>query len=213
MHRVFALVLTAIGAVTIAAFALSGGTASAHEVREVGDLTFIVGFANEPAFEDFPNSIDLIIEDANEVGVEGLEETLQAEVIFGGGAETRELPLEAAFGEVGVYHSWFIPVEAGEYTFHVTGEAAGQQIDESFTSGPETFSVVESHAETEFPQVVADNSELQESLDAIQAEVDGLDSGGDDSSNAVPIALGMIAIAIGVVALGVGAMALRRSGL
>jgi hypothetical protein len=192
-------------AVAVAAwFLYAPGNASAHEVREVGDYTFIVGFAIEPAFLYDPNSIDLIIEDAEENGVEGLEETLTATVSFGGDANTRDLPLEAAFGESGVYHSWFVPTEAGAYTFHVTGSVNGQEIDESFTSGPETFSEIEDLAPHQFPTEVMNNAQLEDALAAAGG------GGGDDADTALVIAI--IGVVVGALGLGAGGLALARRG-
>ena len=64
--------------------------------------------------------------------VEGLEETLKAEVIFGD--QTMELPLTARFNTPGAYESVFFPMKPGDYTFRIYGTIDGTEIDESFTS-------------------------------------------------------------------------------
>jgi hypothetical protein len=56
--------------------AMAPGIASAHEKRQVGAFTFVVGFINEPAIVDQPNSIDLTITDASNQPVTGVEKTL-----------------------------------------------------------------------------------------------------------------------------------------
>jgi hypothetical protein len=183
---------------------MNGGNASAHEVREVGDNTFIVGFAVEPAFLYTPNSIDLIIQDADENGIEGLEDTLNATVSFGGEAATRDLPLEPAYGETGVYHSWFIPTEAGAYTFHITGTIDGEDIDESFTSSPEGFDEVQDLASNQFPTQVKGNAELEAAI------ADSSGGSSDDADTALIVAI--IGVIIGVVGLGTAGVAIMRRG-
>lgn len=122
--------------------------ALAHEVREVGDFQFVVGFMDEPVFTDQKSGLEFRVTRGDEP-VEGLEESLQAEVIFQG--QSRDLPLAPRFGEPGWYQSVFFPTAAGPYTFHVFGEIDGQAIDESFTSGPDTFGEVQDATSGQFP--------------------------------------------------------------
>ena len=91
--------LSVAGLTALIALALITTDASAHEHREVGDYELTVGFTNEPAITDSPNGLDLRVQLGHGdegTPVEGLAETLQAEIIFGG--ETRELELRAALG-------------------------------------------------------------------------------------------------------------------
>lgn len=124
------------------------GGASAHEEREVGDDTFEVGFLDEPVYSGQKSGVDLQVSLGGEP-VEGLEETLQAEVTFEG--QTRDLEISPRFGLPGAYRSVFFPTAAGPYTFHIFGEIDGEAIDETFTSGPETFSEVADVAGGQFP--------------------------------------------------------------
>jgi hypothetical protein len=48
-----------------------------------------------------------------------------------------------------------IPVTPGDYAFHVYGTINGENVDETFTPGPETFSSVEDRAALEFPSTTA----------------------------------------------------------
>jgi hypothetical protein len=195
----------------------------AHEHRTVNEnYEFVVGWLNEPALAYEPNALSLRItlfpngvpeegeETAEEEGqpVEGLEETLQAEIIAGGGAETRELTLEPAFRDPGHYESVIIPTVPGDYTFRIFGDLEGQQIDESFTSGPETFSVIEEVAPLQFPVVLAPPS-TEDSSSANGNEPAAESSSSDDTART----LGIIGIIAGVIGLGVGglAVATRRS--
>jgi hypothetical protein len=130
---------------------VSIGTAHAHETREVGEYTFVVGFLDEPVYSGQKSGLDLRISRGEEP-IEGLEETLAAEVTFGN--ETRDLPISPMFGEAGAYRSVFFPTAAGPYTFRVFGTIDGEEVDESFTSGPDTFSEVQDVTGGQFPVVL-----------------------------------------------------------
>ncbi len=150
-------------AVLVAAFALLLPMAtSAHEHREVGNgkYTFVVGFLNEPAFVSGENGLSLAVTKntsgatpaAGSEGtpVEGLDKTLKAEVIYGD--QKMNLPLSPGYGQPGKYESIFFPMAAGDYSFHIYGEVEGTKVDETFTSGPNTFSTVEAREPLEFPK-------------------------------------------------------------
>jgi hypothetical protein len=130
--------------------------ASAHEVRQVGPYTLVVGFLNEPAYAGQQNSLDLTICNGKQcqytVLQDGLRvvanpvthanQTLKAEVITGSAAPL-SLPLEPRYANPGKYASYFVPSKVGSYTFHIVGTVNGMKIDEKFTSGPTTFSDAE----------------------------------------------------------------------
>jgi len=60
------------------------GVAQAHAPVEVGDYTLIIGFHNEPVLQGEPNSLDLFVSNTKTgEKINGVEETLQAEIIFG----------------------------------------------------------------------------------------------------------------------------------
>ena len=143
------------------------GIASAHEHREVGEYEFVVGFANEPAYENEQNGIWVSVKN-HETGapVEGLEGTLKAQVIYG--ASTRDMELAPAWGEEGVYTSNFYPTAAGDYTFRFFGDINGTPVDESFTSSPEGFNAVGSVSELQFPAQVSTNAQLQSQIRTAQ---------------------------------------------
>lgn len=151
------------GALLLAASALLSGNSlvSAHEHRDVGGYTFVVGFLNEPAVQDEVNAVSVRItkaapadatpatgeDEVAETPVEGLK--LTVEVILGD--QKVELPLEPKWGDPGHYVAYLIPTQPGDYSFHVTGEIEGTAIDETFTAGPETFSSVAPREALEFP--------------------------------------------------------------
>lgn len=213
--RLFAAVFAAA---LVLALALGGPTGSvfAHEHRAVGNYSFVVGWTGEPAISNQPNAVSLELmffengvpemteenedEDLGGVPVEGADSTLKVEVQTAGGAQSTDLDLEPAFGEVGVYESTsIIPTLPGDYTFIFTGTIDGTEINETFTSGPETFSTVDDATTLEFPQPSAD---ADSSSDASDSE--------DDDDN-MGVIVGGIAIVLAVIAGGLSIYALSRS--
>ena len=219
MRRIMAFVFVAVLAL------VAGGLASlenalAHEHRAVGNYGFVVGFLTEPAIAYQPNGLSLEVkffpngvpaegdEAAEAAGqpVEGLEKTLKAEVIVGGGAKKMDLALDPSFGQPSSYEAHFIPTISGDYTYHIFGKVQDKDVDESFTSSPEGFDSVDSPDDLEFPDKVPTNAQLQSSITALESKSSG---GSDDTARALGI-IGTIAGVIGVAAGGV-ALASRRS--
>ena len=135
-----------------------------HGSSPTANTGFVVGLMNEPVFAGDKSGLEFWVtevppttpaagpgEEAEGAPVEGLEETLQAEVIYED--QTMELPLTAMWDDPAGYYSVFFPTaSAGDYTFRVYGAINGSEIDESFTSGPETFGPVEDPAPLQFPR-------------------------------------------------------------
>jgi hypothetical protein len=177
---------------------VSVGTALAHEVREVGDFTFVVGFLDEPVYTGQKSGLDLHVSRGEEP-VEGLEEALRAEVTFGD--DTRPLEISAAFGEPGAYRSVFFPTAAGSYTFHITGEIDGTPIDEEFTSGPDTFSEVQDATGGQFPVQFPSTGDVVRDAEAGAAAA---------TTATIALVLGGAGLLAGLAALGL-ALARRRA--
>jgi hypothetical protein len=175
---------------------ISASPAYAHERRAVGKYDFVVGFVNEPAFQDEPNGLDLAITDRDsQQPVEGLEKTLKVTLAFGGNPP-KELPLRARFRMPGKYTADLIPTRSGTYTWTVTGDILGQAVGEKFESGPGRFNDVESAANLHFPVRELSSGEVSTQLadaqrTAAQAQL-----------------LGLIGVGAGVLGLVVGGMAL-----
>lgn len=163
MVRLFALFV-----VVAVAASVTGSRASAHEVRVIGEGRYevVVGFLDEPAFVGEKNGLDLRVSKLPVAGeaspvpvdaasantpVEGLETTLQAEVIYG--EQRLALTLDTVYNGPGQYASYFFPMAEGDYSFHVTGTIEGVAVDETFTSGPDTFSPIQPRLE--FPAATA----------------------------------------------------------
>ncbi len=204
----------------------SGGSASAHEQRTVGDYALEVGFNVEPALVNQLNGVFLNVQffeagvpeasEGEEVEggepVEGLDESLKVEVVVGGGAAKKELNFAAVEAEPGSYVAAFLPTVTGDYTFRIFGEIEGTAIDESFESGPGRFDSVESLDELAFPEAPADNASLAQSVQELQTKVDSLDSIGS-SSDSTARTMGVIAIVAGLAGLGAGGFgAMKRRG-
>lgn len=196
--------------------------ALAHTEVGEGDLAMVVGFGTEPAYSTQPNSVEVLVTHDGEPVTDLRPGDLQVEVSYGDRSMTMDLEpnfLVGVYGEPGDYRGWFVPSQPGEYTFHITGTVDGEEVDETVTSGPNTFSDVNDIAELAFPAVDApSNEELatrleQESsraadeLAAVQAT---LAQAEDDASSARTTALIAILVgAIGVIA-GIAGIAAAR---
>jgi hypothetical protein len=78
------------------------------------------------------------------------------------------------FGIPGDYRAFFVPTRPGDYTFHLTGTVKGTKVDESFTSGPNTFSSVDDPSSVEFPVKDPTTGELGDAVQRLQPRVDGI---------------------------------------
>jgi hypothetical protein len=214
--------------------------AFAHEGRGVGDgdLLMVVGFGTEPAYAGQPNSVQLILEHDGEPVVD-LGTTLDVEVSFGD--ETMALELEpffsvGEFGEPGDYRAWFIPTRPGSYTFHFSGTIDGEDVDEEFTSGPDTFGDVGSPTDIMFPvqdpstgdlaeRIEQEIPRLNEAIEGVRTEALGqAETAADQASAAADRAaaaqddvggaktFGLIGLVVGALGLlvGIGALAVAR---
>ena len=177
-----------VGAV-LAVVATTGAVA-AHESRDVGDNTIVVGFANEPVYTGQKSGLEFLVTRAEEP-IEGLEETLQATVTFGD--ESRDLEISPRFGEPGWYESVFFPTAAGQYTFQITGEIEGEPFDETFTSGPDTFSDVQDVTGGQFPVQFPPTGDVVRDAEA---------GAGAATTATIALVLGGAGLVAGLVALG-----------
>jgi hypothetical protein len=192
MSRVLAALTTL--AIVASSFAFASNVALGHEHRTVGPYTFVVGWISEPAYVNAPNGLSLDVTETNSSKpVEGVANTLRAEVIVGGGAKKLSLELATDKESPGHYTGGFIPTKAGDYIFHLFGDVGSTKVDERFESGPNTFDGVVSADPLQFPDRVPSNADLAARLDSIQT-------------------LAIAAIVIGAIAVvvSVGGLAMRR---
>lgn len=212
-------------AAAAALVAVAPNVASAHESRSKGDLEMVVGFGTEPAYAGQPNSVQLILNHHGEPVVD-LGGTVDVEVEFGD--ETMALELEpnfavGAFGEPGDYRAWFIPTRPGQYTFHITGTIDDEEVDETITSGPRTFSDVNDPQEIQFPAQDPSTGELAERIDRevprLTSEIENVraetvaqaSEAADDAERARTVGLiGIVVGAVGIVAAVAALVAARR---
>jgi hypothetical protein len=222
MHRPIRA-LAVLGAALLLA-ALPTGAALAHVDHEAGDLTMVVGFGDEPAYAGLPNSVEVLLTHGDEPVTDLRRGDLRVEIGFGD--ETTEMDLEPNFlpgvyGEPGDYRAWFVPSQPGPYTFRIFGEIEGEEIDEPFTSGPDTFSEAHDPADASFPEVDAPSSdelatrieqEAGRTADAVATAEARVIAAEDDASSARTIALiALVAGALGVIAGIAGIVRGRRS--
>jgi hypothetical protein len=201
---------------------LLASPAAAHEHRTVGKYNLVVGFGTEPAFAGNPNSVQLILSDAKDKPVTTLGDTLKV-AITTGNAEAKELTLEPNFGdgwgEQGDYRAFFIPTTAGQYSFKLTGTIGSQKINQTFTSGPNSFSDMGDPAELQFPVKDPSGTQLTARLDreatrTQAALTEQRDQARDDAAASRTLAIlglivGTLGLVVGLVAGG-AVLAMRR---
>jgi len=213
--------LVSAAALVVTLLGLMAAPAFAHEERSVGAFDMAVGFGSEPAYAGEVNSVQLLLS-KNGQPVLDLGDTLDVEVAFGD--QTQTFPLEpffeeGEFGILGDYRAWFIPTRSGQYSFHFTGTIDGQDVDETFTSGPKTFSDVESPQSVQFPVQDPTTGELAERIDRVEPRLASaisdvqadVQTTSDDASSAKTIGLiGLVVGAIGLIVAIVALVASRR---
>jgi hypothetical protein len=204
--------LAAVVASTLAALLvpLFAAPASAHEEKKVGKYHLVVGFGDEPAYAGEKNSVQLILADANDKPVTDLTDTLKVAVTTGS-SEPLQLSMEpffevGEFGTPGDYRAFFIPTAPGSYSFHFTGTIKGQKVDQTFKSGPQSFSDIEDPAQVQYPVKQPTGGQLATRADRETARVDAAltqeqDQAKDDAASARTLAIvGLIVGALGLVA-------------
>jgi hypothetical protein len=199
----------------VVAVMAAAAPAQAHEHRVVAGHSMVVGWGDEPTFAGFKNAVQVFV---NEQGTGGEEEgppvedaELEVEVLFGGEDATESIgpmTLEPAFDSPGEYLATIVPTRPGQYTFHITGTLGGEEVDEFFTSGPETFSQVADPADVEFPVQDPTRGDLAASVQELQAATAAVEEAQEAADSARLLAI--IGIAVGVIGLVVAVAALAR---
>ena len=213
-----ALVAATVAALLIPLLAVP---ASAHEEKTVGKYHFAVGFGDEPAYAGEENSVQLLLADANDKPVTDLTDTLKVEVSTGD-TEPLALSMEpffevGEFGTPGDYRAFFIPTAPGTYSFHFTGTIKGQKVDQTFKSGPQSFSDIEDPAQVQYPVKQPTGGQLATRADRETARVDAAlaaerDQAKSDAASARTLAIiGLVVGALGLVAAILALMRGRRS--
>jgi hypothetical protein len=172
-----------LGAAVLLA-ALAAAPASAHAEKKAGRYSFVVGFGDEPAYAGQPNSVQVTISRDGKPATDlaGQLDGLMAHAYYGRKADSKlentMMPLEPRFGDdwgtPGDYRSFFVPTQAGAYTFTLKGKLGSQKVDLVVPSGPETFGDVNDPAKAAFPAVKdPTTAQLAQRLDREAARLTG----------------------------------------
>lgn len=144
------------------------------------------------------------------VPVEGLEQTLQVEVTHIGSGVSKSMRLTRVIGDPGHYRAGLIPTAPGHYRFRFFGTVEGNLVDESFESGPNTFSSVNPAGDLYFPQRQATVREIEGAVRGAQSSAEGAQDAAIEASDGASAArmLGIAGIVLGVLGIGTGAAGL-----
>ena len=144
------------------------------------------------------------------VPVEGLEQTLQVEVTHIGSGVSKSMRLSRVIGDPGHYRAGLIPTAPGHYRFRFFGTVEGNLVDESFESGPNTFSTVNPAGDLYFPQSQATVREIEGAVRGAQSSAEGAQDAAIEASDNASAArmLGIAGIVLGVLGIGTGAAGL-----
>jgi hypothetical protein len=173
----------------------------------VQDYTFVVGWLNEPALLNQPNSIDFrVSKTADSSPISGLEKTMKAEVI--NGTDKISMDLSPRFGTPGGYNAYLTPTKEGQYSFHFTGTVEGKSVNETFTSGPTTFGSIE--APKGFPDQLPAVQSVDEAVKGLDTRLVSLEAKGSSDKASTALLIAIIGLIVGGVGLAAGAYGLTR---
>jgi hypothetical protein len=143
------------------------------------------------------------------VAITGLADSLKVEVAHLSTNEKKVMDLRPVFGQDGKYAANFVPTAPGGYSFRIFGEIEGQEIDETFTSGPDTFDEALPAKEAQFPVQLAEARELQDAVRGAQTSAAEAAITADDAGSQATLAMtiGIIGLVAGVLGLGLGGYA------
>lgn len=122
------------GAVAALLLALVAGTAFAHVTKEAGDgaYTVVLGYLNAPLYAGQVEQVDITISDAEGNPVDGLAESLEAEILGPDGASVT-VAVRAVRNSPGKYIADFLPTVAGNYDVRLSGFVGEYEFDEVFS--------------------------------------------------------------------------------
>jgi hypothetical protein len=206
-------VLTPALALTLGLGVGVAGPAEAHTTRTVGTYRMTVGWRTEPAYVGIQNAVQLFVHDAKGDAVDDIGNALRVVVVIGS-RQSPPLALEPSFdpdtglGTHGEFDTPIIPTQPGDYTFHFTGAINGQPIDQSFSSGPDTFDTVTAPTAIEFPSQDPTAGQLAASVNRINPRVASAAGAAhdarDSSHTALILAVVALALALGLGGAGLG---------
>ena len=149
-----------------------------------------------------------------EVPVEGLEETLNVEIVHLASGLSKEMRLRTVSHSPGQYTADLIPTSTGVYEIRVYGTIEETLINESFISkgGGGGFSDVESSEVIQFPSSVIQIREIEAATRGVQKQLQILEDLASTSEHDVTTAVIMAAVGVtsGVMGMILGAWALMK---
>jgi hypothetical protein len=216
-------------AITAVALAATGITASAHKVFSAGSYRIAIGWSDEPAsgtvtYIDQPNAIQVFVDQlagsaqtpVSDLNQDCTKPDIQVTVTFASVTSSPLCPAPAydpdsARGRQDEYDAPLTPTRVGNYTFHIYGSIHGTAVDQTISSGPDTFdSVGEQPASAQFPVAVPAIGDLSTRIDQIDARAAQAASSAS-SAGGPAIVLSVIALIVAVAGSGGAlAMAMRR---
>lgn len=152
--------------VFLAAFSLMAvivPSALAHSRVEIGPYAVVVGWLQEPPIVGERNALVIEISE-NEAPVEGVEATLDAELLYGGRSFRTNLNPTVT---PGLYTAEIFPTVRGQYAVHLFGAIGDVEVDE-IVEPEEVFPA----SRIQFPQAQPDPGELQKEFQADVAELE-----------------------------------------
>ena len=138
--------------------------------------------------------------------VEGLENTLQVEVVYVPTGASRTVNLSADVNEAGRYTAALLPTTPGVYEFRVFGAIEGMQVDETFASrgGGGGFDDIRSLAGLQFPEELPSAREIES---AVRGAISTAEQARDAAEEG-PGVLSIVALALGISGAVLGAAGL-----
>jgi len=218
MKRVITLLV--VGVSMAGATLAFAPAASAHEARTVNGYHWLVGFGDEPTYAGLKNFVQLFLSTADGKPVLNIGNKIHVTVETGSAKKSFALvpsfDADSSLGTKGEFDAFFIPTTPGPYTFHFTGNLGGP-VDQSFSSGPDTFSTVDDPTTIQFPVQVPSNLELSQKLDretqrltsAIVAAQSTAEIQADSKANTA-LVVGILGVVFGLVGLGFAISAKRK---
>jgi hypothetical protein len=209
MKRI-AHVVAIVSLAVLAGALLSGGIASAHERRTVGPFTFTVGWLNEPALLNQPNSVDLrITKSADNTPVVGAEKSLKLEIQADG--QKLAADLTPRFNTPGAYNANVTPTKTGAFTFVFSGSIEGTSINETFKAGQGTFGSIEEPKA--FPQPLPAVQDIARQVDALKEGAGRASNRSGSSDNGeTALIIAIVGLVVGGAGLGLGIYGVSKRG-
>ncbi len=148
---------------------LFAGPAAAHETKAAGPVQVNAGWSSEPPYAGIANAVEVTVTDSS--GGPVTDAALTVVVSFGP-PSSGPLTLGAAPGAPGKYQAALIPTRPGDYGFRVSGQAAGQQLDLSYSSADKKIDRVLTAGTAQFPSRDPSAAELATRTQRLSTRLD-----------------------------------------